>query len=254
ITDSGVETLVEGLSDPNCKLKQLRLHGCGLSPQACKHLTKALKESPKLQELDLSMNGIGNEGVQHLANGLRAPGCHLETLSVSRCGITHIGAGFLAKVLCSISQLFKLDLSMNCLRDQGVKEICGGMKNPYSHLKVLNLSQCSLTDDCCAELSVGLSSKENVVIDLDLSSNDLQDKGVKKLCMGMRAPHCKVEKLSLRSCGLSSKSVECLITALKSNPQHLAELHLMGNNLQDSSIRVLSDLTKNQKYTLTTIE
>ncbi|XP_060904180.1 NACHT, LRR and PYD domains-containing protein 14-like [Labrus mixtus] len=382
ITDSGVKTLVEGLSDPNCKLKQLRLHGCGLSSQACKHLTKALKESQKLKELDLSMNGIGNEGVQHLANGLRAPGCHLETLrlsqcniehtgcvylasalqknpdhlnwldlsinaigdrganellkkvditqltkldlyycgltvlscakigealknessslvelnlsnnnlqdagfalicegmyawcgleklNVSRCGITRIGAGFLAKVLCSISQLFsgrsqksdwqavelkELDLSMNCLRDQGVKEICGGMKNPYSHLKVLNLSQCSLTDDCCAELSVGLSSKENVVIDLDLSSNDLQDKGVKKLCMGMRAPHWKVEKLSLRSCGLSSKSVECLITALKSNPQHLAELHLMGNNLEDSSIRVLSDLTKNQKYTLTTID
>ncbi|KAM7009972.1 NACHT, LRR and PYD domains-containing protein 3-like [Tautogolabrus adspersus] len=382
ITDSGVETLVEGLKDPNCKLKKLRLQGCGVGPQACQYLMKALKESPKLKELDLSMNEIGNEGVHHLAIGLRAPGCRLETLrlsqcniehtgcvylasalqknpdhlkgldlsinaigdkganellkkvditqltklelyhcgltvlscarigealknecsslvelnlsnnnlqdagfalicegmyawcglqklNVSRCGITRIGAGLLAKVLCSISQLYsgraqksdwqavelkELDLSMNCLRDQGVKEICGGMKNPYSHLKVLNLSHCNLTDDCCAELAVGLSSKENVVIELDLSSNELQDKGVKKLCMGMRTPHCTLEKLSLRSCGLSSKSIEFLITALKSNPQHLSELHLMGNNLEDSSIRVLSELTKYQKYTLRTLD
>uniref|UniRef100_UPI0037E993A1 NACHT, LRR and PYD domains-containing protein 14-like n=1 Tax=Semicossyphus pulcher TaxID=241346 RepID=UPI0037E993A1 len=382
ISDSGVETLAEGLSNEDSRLKTLRLKGCGVSSQACKYLTKALKESQKLTELDLSNNDIGNEGVQHLAIGLRSPECRLETLrlsqcniehtgcfylasalqrnpghvkvldlsinmigdkganelfkkvdvtqmtklemyhcgltvlscgrigealkfessslvelnlsnnsledvgfalicegmyawcsleklNVSRCGITSTGCSYLAKVLCSVSQLYsgwmqksdwqavelkELDLSLNCLGDKGVKEISGGMKNPYSHLKTLNLSHCSLTDDCCAELAVGLASKENVVSEIDLSGNDLQDKGVKKLCMGIKSPQCKLEKLSLRTCGLSSKSIQFLISALKSNPQYLAELHLMGNNLEDSSIRVLTELKKNQKYTLHTTD
>lgn len=381
-THTGVERLVEGLSDENCRLKKLRLQSCGLSAQSCKHLTKALKEAPKLIELDLSMNEIGNEGAQHLAGGLRSCQCLLETLrlsqcnieqagcsylaaalqknsehlkeldlsinkigddganelfrkvditkltklemyhcgltrlscakigdalkseasslvelnlssnnledegfallcdgmyawcaleklNVSRCGITNVGCSYLAKVLCSVSQLYsgwlqksnwqavelkELDLSMNWLTDQGVKEISIGLKNPCTHLRALNLSHCGLTDACCSELAIGLASSENVVSEIDLSGNELQDRGVKKLCMGIKSTHCKLEKISLKSCGLSSKSVQFLMTALKSNPQHLAELLLMGNNLEDSSIRVLCELTKNHKYTLQTLD
>ncbi|XP_044046714.1 NACHT, LRR and PYD domains-containing protein 12-like isoform X2 [Siniperca chuatsi] len=326
ISDNGVRTLVEGLSDQNCRLKTLRLQGCGVTLHACKYLATALTQSLKLQELDLSRNEIGDDGLRHLANGLRSPECQLQTLkmyhcgltvlscgsigealkfetstlvelnlsnnnlkdagfalicegmyawcsleklNVSRCGITAMGCIYLAKVLCSVSQLYSgwmqrtdwqavelkdLDLSMNCLRDKGVIEISAGLKNPYSHLKTLNLSNCSLTDDCCADLASRLASKESVISELDLSVNDLQDKGVKKLCVGLRNPQCKLEKLLLRTCGLSSRSIQFLTTALKSNPQHLAELHLMGNTLEDSGIRMLMELTKNQKYSLHTID
>ncbi|XP_034398352.1 NACHT, LRR and PYD domains-containing protein 12-like isoform X2 [Cyclopterus lumpus] len=382
ISDDGVEELVEGLSDQNCRLKTVRLPGCGMTSHACKFLAKALRRSLKLQELDLSMNEIGDDGMKHLADGLRSPeckiatlrlsqcnieqkGCYhlasalqmnssslkvldlsintvgdkganelfkkcdisqltklemyhcgltvlscgsigealkfensnlvelnlsnnnlkdagfelicqgmyawcsLEKLNVSRCGITGQGCNYLATVLCSVSQLYSglmkktdwqaveledLDLSMNCLRDNGVKEISSGLKNPLSHLKTLNLSDCSLTDDCCPELASGLASKESVISELDLSGNKLQDKGVKKLCVGLKSPQCKLEKLSLRTCGLSSRSVPFLTAALKSNPKHLAELHLMGNNLEDSGVRVLLELTRNQKYCLHTID
>ncbi|XP_070776478.1 NACHT, LRR and PYD domains-containing protein 14-like [Enoplosus armatus] len=382
ISDSGVRKLVEGLSDQNCRLKTLRLQGCDVTSHACEHLATALILSLKLQELDLSMNQIGDDGLRHLANGLRSPECRLETLklsqcnieqqgcyylasalqensshlkvldlsinmvgdkganelfkkcdisqltklemyhcgltalscrsigealkfetstlvelnlsnnnlkdegfanicegmyawcsleklNVSRCGITGRGCMYLAKVLCSVSQLYSgwmrktdwqavelkvLDLSRNCLRDKGVKEVSAGLKNPYSHLKTLNLSHCSLTNDCCAELASGLASKESVISELDLSGNNLQDKGVKKLCVGLRSPQCQLEKLSLRSCGLGSRSIQSLTTALKSNRQHLAELHLMGNSLEDSGIRMLMELTKNNKYSLHTID
>ncbi|XP_018527083.1 NACHT, LRR and PYD domains-containing protein 14 [Lates calcarifer] len=382
ISDSGVAALVEGLNDQNCRLKTLRLQGCEVNSQACKYLATTLTQSLKLLELDLSRNDIGDDGLQHLATGLRSHECQLETLklsqcnieqkgchylasalqdnsnhltvldlsinmvgdkganelftkfdisqlrklemyhcgltesscgnigealksessslvelnlsnnslkdrgfalicegmyawcsleklNVSRCGITGRGCIFLAKVLGSVSQLYsgwmqktgwqavelkEIDLSMNCLRDKGVKEISTGLENPYSHLKTLNLSHCSLTDECCAELASGLASEDSNIIELDLSDNDLQDKGVRKLCVGLRNPQCKLEKLSLRNCGLSSKSIQFLITALKSNPHYLAELHLMGNSLEDSGIRVLMELTKSQKYSLHTID
>uniref|UniRef100_A0A3P9C4S8 Uncharacterized protein n=1 Tax=Maylandia zebra TaxID=106582 RepID=A0A3P9C4S8_9CICH len=119
-------------------------------------------------------------------------------LSVSRCGITGAGCRYLAKVLCSISQLTDdLDLSMNHIGDKGVKEISPGLMNPLSHLKTLNLSYCSLTDSCCAELASGLMSKANILSELDLSHNNLQDKGVKKLYIGLQSPQCKLEKLAL---------------------------------------------------------
>ncbi|XP_071777201.2 NACHT, LRR and PYD domains-containing protein 12-like [Centroberyx gerrardi] len=383
IRDSGVKKLMEGLVDKDCKLKTLRLQGCGFTSRACVYLASVLCHSPKLRELDLSGNEIGDDGLLHLANGVKYQGCHLETLklsqcnikekgcrslasalqnnshhlevldlsinaigdegaielfkkvdisnltklemyhcnltalscesictalksessslvdlnlsnndlkdsgfelickgmyawcrleklNLSRCGITGKGCVYMAKVLCSVSQLYSgkwvqqsdwqaveltdLDLSMNCLRDRGVKELADGLKNPYGHLKTLNLSHCSLTEDCCGELASGFASKESVIAELDLSGNNLQDKGVKRLCVGLRNAHSKMEKLSLRNCGLSSRSIQFLTSALKSNPRHLAELHLMGNNLEDSGIRLLMELTKNTKYELHTID
>ncbi|XP_047431512.1 NACHT, LRR and PYD domains-containing protein 12-like [Mugil cephalus] len=382
ITDDGVWELTEELKNKNCKLKTLRLQSCGLDPQACKYLVAALTKSPKLKELDLSKNNIGNDGLWHLSCGLRVPECKLETLrlsqcniektgcshlalslqdnpshlkvldlsinpvgdggarelfecfdisqltklemyhcsltglsckpigealksetstlielnlsnndlkdegfialcmcmyawcrleklNVSRCGITQVSCTYLAKVLCSVSQLYSgllkrtdwqavgltdLDLSMNLLGDAGVKEISAGLKNPYSHLKTLNLSHCGLTDSCCAELASGLGSDESTVTELDLSGNQLRDKGVKKLCIGLNSPDCKLEKLSLRSCDLTSKSIHFLISVHKSKPQSLTELHLMGNKLEDSDIRVLTELTKNTKYSLQIID
>ncbi|XP_039682183.1 NACHT, LRR and PYD domains-containing protein 12-like [Perca fluviatilis] len=382
ISDDGVRKLVEGLSDQNCRLKTIRLQGCGVTWLACEYLSPALRQSEKLQELDLSMNEIGDDGLRHLASGLRSPKCQLETLklsqcnieqkgcsclasalqkntghlkvldlsinmvgdegaielfqkcdisqltklemyhcgltalscrsigealkietstlvelnlsnndlkdegfalicegmyawcsleklNVSRCGITGTGCYKLAKVLCCVSQLYgvpmaktelhavelkELDLSMNCLGDEGIKAISAGLKNPYLNLKTLNLSHCSLTDDCCAELASGFASQGYVIRELDLSGNNLQDKGVKKLGLGLRSPQCKLEKLSLRTCCLSSRSIQFLTNALKSNPQHLEELHVMGNNLEDSGIRVLMELTKNKKYALHTID
>ncbi|XP_071360677.1 ribonuclease inhibitor-like isoform X2 [Trachinotus anak] len=382
ISDNGVGTLVEGLNDQNCRLKILRLQGCGVTSKGCKYLATSLTQSLKLQELDISRNEIGDKGLKSLSNGLRSHNCQLETLklsqcnieqkgcfylasalqqksahlkvldlsinmvgdkganelfrkfdisqlrklemyhcnltvlscgsigealksetstlvelnlsnnnlkdagfalicdgmyawcsleklNVSRCGITGMGCICLAKFLCSVSmryngwmldtelqavELRELDLSMNCLTDEGVKEFSAGLKNPYGHLKTLNLSHCSLTDDCCAELASGFASKESIISELDLSGNDLQDKGVRKLCMGLRSPHCKLEKLLLRTCGLSSRSIQFLTTALKSNPQHLAELHLTGNRLDDSGVRELVELTKNPKYSLHTID
>uniref|UniRef100_A0A8C9YW52 Uncharacterized protein n=1 Tax=Sander lucioperca TaxID=283035 RepID=A0A8C9YW52_SANLU len=80
ISDDGVRKLVEGLSDQNCRLKTIRLQGCGVTWLACEYLSPALRQSLKLQELDLSMNEIGDDGLRHLANGLRSPKCQLETL------------------------------------------------------------------------------------------------------------------------------------------------------------------------------
>ncbi|KAF0037850.1 hypothetical protein F2P81_010724 [Scophthalmus maximus] len=310
ITDSGVGTLVEGLNDQYCRLKTLRLQGCEVTPRGCKHLATALTQSLKLRELDLSRNEIGDDGLRHLSDGLRAPECQLETLKLSQCNIEQMGCYHLASALhanpdyltaldlsinmvgdeganelfkkfdisklqklemyhCGLtvvscgsigealksedSSLVELNLSNNTLKDSGFALICEGMY-AWCSLEKLNLSHCNLTDECCTELAVGFMSKESIISEVDLSENDLQDKGVRKLCVGLRNPQCKLEKLSLRSCGLTSKTIQFLISALRSNPRYLAELHLMGNSLEDSGIRLLLDLTTNDRYALHIID
>ncbi|XP_051242064.1 NACHT, LRR and PYD domains-containing protein 12 [Dicentrarchus labrax] len=251
------------------KLTKLEMCHCGLTALSCGGIGEALKfESSTLVELNLSNNSLKDSGFALICEGMYA-WCSLEKLNVSSCGITCLGCIYLAKVLCSVSQLYsgwtqrtdwqavelkELDLSMNFLGDHGVREILGVMKNPYSHLTTLNLSHCGLTDACCVDFASGFTSKECIISEVDLSGNDLQDKGVEKLCMGLRSPQCGLEKLLLRSCGLSSRSIQFLTTALKSNPKHLKELHLMGNILEDSGIRALMKLTKSKKYTLHTID
>ncbi|XP_029354534.1 NACHT, LRR and PYD domains-containing protein 12-like [Echeneis naucrates] len=251
------------------KLRKLELYHCNLTALSCESIGEALKsETSTLVELNLSSNNLKDAGFALICQGMYA-WSSLKKLNVSRCGITRRGCFYLAKVLCSVSQLYngftpktevqaveltELDLSMNYLRDEGVIEISDGLKNPYSHLKSLNLSYCGLTDECCAALASGFAFQQSIISELDLSSNDLQDKGVKKLCIGLKSYNCKLTKLSLRTCGLSSRSIQFLTTALKSNSQHLGVLHLMGNSLDDSAIRELVALTQDQKYSLHTID
>lgn len=79
-SDSGVRELAEGLSSEDCRLKMLRLQGCGLTSESCTYLSQSLKQNQSLEELDLSGNDIGDEGLKTLSLGLETSHCRLETL------------------------------------------------------------------------------------------------------------------------------------------------------------------------------
>ncbi|KAJ4944310.1 hypothetical protein JOQ06_012854 [Pogonophryne albipinna] len=134
------------------QLTKLEMYHCGLTVLSCHNIGEALKyETSSLVELNLSNNQLKDAGFALICEGMYA-WCRLEKLNVSRCGITGRACVYLATVLCSLSQLSKgltqkndwqavelreLDLSMNCLGDQGVREISAGLKNPCSHLRAL---------------------------------------------------------------------------------------------------------------------
>ncbi|XP_053732556.1 NACHT, LRR and PYD domains-containing protein 12-like [Synchiropus splendidus] len=258
LEDAGVELLSAGLKSPHCHLETLSLSCCGLSERSGSLLSSVLSSpSSSLTQLHLSKNwDLKDAGVELLSAGLKSPHCHLETLSLSYCGLSERSGSLLSSVLSSpSSSLTQLDLSFNeDLKDAGVELLSAGLKSPHCHLETLSLSYCGLSERSGSLLSSVLSSPSSSLTQLDLSGNrDLKDAGVELLSAGLKSPHCHLETLSLRGCMISERGCASLASALTSNPSHLRELDLSYNHPGGPGLELLSAGLRSPDWRLETL-
>uniref|UniRef100_A0A3B3DUX3 NACHT domain-containing protein n=1 Tax=Oryzias melastigma TaxID=30732 RepID=A0A3B3DUX3_ORYME len=252
ITNDGVKELVEGLSHPSSRLKCLRLQGCGLSAPACKYLSAAMKRAPKLVELDLSCNDIGDEGLQNLSCGLKDPSCRLEGLRLLQCNIEPQGCAHLASALQQNPSFLKyLDLSLNPIGDKGAVEL--SKKFDLSKLHKLEMNHCGLTRPSCAGIGEALGLESSVLWELNLGNNALSDEGFQLLCEGIRKwatlTHLNVSRCWINAKGCSQLTkVLCSVTQFPHGAMHhlewwrlqLVELDLSMNCLEDKGGRAIA--------------
>ncbi|XP_026054816.1 ribonuclease inhibitor-like [Carassius auratus] len=80
LLDSGVKEICEGLKNPVCELKILKLSNCDLNKEICSALASVLSsDSSSLMDLDLSNNNLQDPGVKLLSVGLKE-NCKLKKL------------------------------------------------------------------------------------------------------------------------------------------------------------------------------
>ncbi|XP_057691049.1 NACHT, LRR and PYD domains-containing protein 12-like isoform X4 [Corythoichthys intestinalis] len=177
LSDEGVEILSKGLSSPNCILKVLHLRKCLVTKRGCVSLAEAFKlNTSHLQELDLSLNDLSDEGVEILSKGLSSPHCILKVLHLSECKITKRGCVSLAEALkLNTSHLQELDLSCNNLLDEGVENLSKGLASPHCILKVLRLSRCGIADKGCISLAKALKLNPSHLQELFLINTRIKE-------------------------------------------------------------------------------
>uniref|UniRef100_A0A8C1Y5S5 NACHT domain-containing protein n=1 Tax=Cyprinus carpio TaxID=7962 RepID=A0A8C1Y5S5_CYPCA len=171
----GATNLCDILMNPQCKLEKLDLCRCSITEKQCLILTSALKSNPShLRELNLSVNQLGDSGVENLGVLLGSSECKLEKIHLCGCRITEKHCLILTSELCSnLSHLRELDLSGNKIENKGVQILCDILNNSHCKLERLSLNDCGITDVAClaqtlAETKVLLFLKE-----LDLSNNKI---------------------------------------------------------------------------------
>ncbi|KAM6115084.1 NACHT, LRR and PYD domains-containing protein 6 [Pterocles gutturalis] len=205
--DGGVRELCRVLVGPGCNVQKLWLWQCRLTEASCGTLAAVLPASPHLTELHLGNNELRDGGVRRLSQGLRDPGCRLQTLRLWQCRLTEASCGTLAAVLPASPHLIELHLGDNTLGDGGVRRLSQGLRDPGCRLQTLSLWQCRLTGACCRELSAALGASRSLE-HLDLSENDLGDGGVRALGEGLRDPACALQRLWLKKSGLSEETLQ----------------------------------------------
>ncbi|XP_050951511.1 protein NLRC5 [Labeo rohita] len=255
LLDSGVKEICEGLKNPVCELKILKLSDCSITEEGYKALASALRSNPShLIELDLTGNDPGQSGVRQLNDLLQDELCSLKTIRFLKSPAAEKACEYLTGVLGKSPLLLKeLDLSGDKLGDLDGEKLSALLMDSHSKLEKIMLNNCKLTEKSCSVLATVLSSK-TILKEMNLNNSRLLDSGVKEICEGLKNPVCELKILNLCGSsiqyGFSEEQSLILTSALKSNPSHLRELNLSENELGDSAVKNLSDLLMNPQCKL----
>ncbi|XP_077327860.1 NACHT, LRR and PYD domains-containing protein 3-like [Lithobates pipiens] len=182
------------LLSPLLHRSQVKLVDCGVTSSDCDDLRSILINNRSLTTLDLSENNLEDSGIKLLCEGLRHPGCTLQTLGLERCDVTSSGCDDLRSILINNRSLTTLELSENNLEDSGIKLLCEGLRDPGCTLQSLELIGCDVTSSGCDDLRSILINNRSLTT-LELLWNNLEDSGIKLLCEGLRHPGCTLQRL-----------------------------------------------------------
>jgi len=170
IGDTGAIMLSLALRHPSCRLKSLDLSDNMIQAQGCKTILQAIhlnNAHTRITNLDLSWNG-GALGVGGQGEGSRALGSMLRdnvTLTklslvgtgMNESGVRAMVSGWMDAVASGKSQLRHLNLSVNPLCDNGIRELSTVLAHPCCPLQHLHLNRVQMLDAGCSHLTAALT-------------------------------------------------------------------------------------------------
>uniref|UniRef100_A0A7M4ESQ3 Uncharacterized protein n=1 Tax=Crocodylus porosus TaxID=8502 RepID=A0A7M4ESQ3_CROPO len=107
--------LCKGLIHLNCNIQKLWLWECHFTAVACKDLANVIGIKESLRRMSLTLNELGDAGVEMLCQGLKDPKCKLQFLSLRDSELTTACCDSLAAVISTKQCLRYLGLDLNRL-------------------------------------------------------------------------------------------------------------------------------------------
>jgi Ran GTPase-activating protein (RanGAP) involved in mRNA processing and transport len=212
--NEGVISLLE--TEGSCRhLKTLDLEFKNMSRDGILQIGKSFSQNVQWQDLILSRNPIGSDGIIAFCNAaMLKTSSHLTSLHLSDCEIGKTGLERLCEFLPSTNCKI-LSLSSNPLGPSSGKFLKELIEK--GSLETLLLSSCQLTclgisELCKASACPGLQT-------LDLSKNDFGEKG------GLAVAHVMASWTSLRDLNLANNEIGCVgMSAIAKYSKHLTSL------------------------------
>ena len=179
--DAGFARLLPGLQ--RCKsIQSLNIAANSLSSQHMSAVSGVLANNAStLEDIDMSFNRIGDDGLEKLSEGLKR--CRkLNELWLPRINLTSRSASTLSDVLPSLPSLEKLSLRGNDLGDNGTAQLAHGLQLS-TRLKQLYIIETALSSESFPVLHRLLSSLPS--LRLVVGSHDFCGEDKKKLLGGV---------------------------------------------------------------------
>uniref|UniRef100_A0AAV1SZR2 Uncharacterized protein n=1 Tax=Peronospora matthiolae TaxID=2874970 RepID=A0AAV1SZR2_9STRA len=266
--DDAVKVLCTGLArNAQSNLQVWDLEFKSLNVDGTSAIAELLKTNETLTAITLSRNPIQDEGVERVANGLRAnPQSQVAELNLTNIGISGAGLDHLAALVASKTcSVTTLQMSFNSLGD-ATSAFFDALATNTSVAKLL-LKECKLTDQhaaalasalvhnltlsevdlsdneltplACAELARGLRANKTLRI-LRLTNNKCQDEGAVLLADVLAADNTTLTYLDMGNNGLTGTGMTPLLKA-----RSITQLHLFNNKLGEGVVELLPVLQTN---------
>lgn len=150
----------------------------------------------------------------------------------------------LIKHILSLKYLSKLNLQMNNINDEALKQIIKIIKDNNTPIKDLKLKNNKITSIGSTYLSELIKNSKNLKI-LDLSYNDLKSEGVKNICNSIITNDNNLEQLIINGNKCNDYCSDNLFNMLI-NSKKLIALSICGNFFTNKGIdKILSSLRNN---------
>ena len=207
-------TLVHALQSSGKKIEHFNLMHNHIASLGCIEISKLFGGKDhnqgfcNLRSLNLTLNGIGDEGVKYLTTALINNNCKLNTLGLKGNDITDKAVEHLTTALINNNcKLTNLGLEGNEITDKGVEHLTKALINNNCILNSLGLGTNEITDKGVEHLTTALINNNCKLISLSLKvKSGITDKGVNHLTRALINNNCKLKSLSLPEDVVSEKS------------------------------------------------
>eukprot|EP00984_Skeletonema_dohrnii_P029364 scaffold19900_cov119-Skeletonema_dohrnii-CCMP3373.AAC.1 len=223
--DDASEAIVRGMGSLS-QLEEIDYGSYSLGPNGFSALVTLLESGVlKLKKLSLE-DGIGDDDVASLVNGLKSIGPSLKVLHLKDNLIGNEGLLALVAALVNCTSLEELDLARNdfSMATAGLGSLSDWLQEAVLNLNKLSLLGCQMNDEGLQALAEGAT---NHCKDLDLSGNDsITALGLRYLSTSLQSESCRLEKLDLGWMGIGDDGAGVLARGLVGNK--VLRLHLCG--------------------------
>ena len=192
----------------------------------------------KLKWLNLERNSVTDNAAKDFAEALKHSNCKLESLNLKDNKFTDNAAkDFAAALKHSNCKLESLVLSFNRFTDNAAKDFAAALEHSNCKLESLDLSHNKLTDNVAKDFSAALQHSNCKLESLYLSHNNLTDNVAKDFAAALQHSNCKLKSLVLSYNNLTDNVAKDFAAALQHSNCKLKSLVLSFNNFTDNAAK-----------------